>query len=266
MRRNSYSKSSLRAMAATSACAMMLASMCGCSKTSTATTDTQDAQTPEANTGKDGYVSAVDTSSLYTDRDISGNHGDTTVTIDVSDASTMSSTEGISYDSSTRTMTISKDGTYVLSGSSDDISIVIDAPDDAKVQLVLSGVNMSSSQASVIYAKSADKLFVTAESGTTNTLSASGASYDDGDTTVDGTVFSTCDLTMNGDGSTSVTSASGNGIVCKDDLRLVSGTIDVTASLHAIQANDSIAIRDGSYDLSAGTDGIHCSNDDDTSI
>lgn len=149
------------------------------------------------------------------------------------------------------TITITEAGTYVISGSLSDGQIVVDAADDAKVQIVLAGASVTSSSSAAVYAKAADKVFLTLAEGTQNALSASGSFADTGDgNNVDGTVFSKADLTVNGSGSLSVTSSQGHGIVCKDDLAICGGSIDVTAAGHAIQGKDSVAVGVGTLTFS----------------
>ena len=58
-------------------------------------------------------------------------------------------------------VTISAEGVYVIQGSASDASIIVEAEDTAKVQLVLDGVSISNSDSPCIYVKSADKVFVT---------------------------------------------------------------------------------------------------------
>lgn len=149
------------------------------------------------------------------------------------------------------TITITEAGTYVISGSLSDGQIVVDAADDAKVQIVLAGASVTSSSSAAVYVKAADKVFLTLAEGTQNALSTSGSFADTGDgNNVDGTVFSKADLTVNGSGSLSVTSSQGHGIVCKDDLAICGGSIDVTAAGHAIQGKDSVAVGVGTLTFS----------------
>ena len=49
--------------------------------------------------------------------------------------------------------------------------IIVNAPDTAKLQLVLNGVNMNSETSAALYTLEADKVFVTLAEGTENTLS-----------------------------------------------------------------------------------------------
>lgn len=55
-------------------------------------------------------------------------------------------------------ITITEAGVYVISGSSEDATIIVDTDDKAKVQLVLSGVSVTNDDAPAVYVKSADKV------------------------------------------------------------------------------------------------------------
>jgi len=68
-------------------------------------------------------------------------------------------------------------------------------------------------------------------------------------------IYSKEDLVLNGKGSLTVTSAKGNGITSKDDLKITGGTLKVTAQLDALEANDSILISDGDITVT-GSEGI----------
>lgn len=62
-------------------------------------------------------------------------------------------------------MTISSEGTYIISGELSSGQIVVDASDDAKAQLVLAGATIHNENGLAIYAKNADKCFVTLADG-----------------------------------------------------------------------------------------------------
>ena len=56
------------------------------------------------------------------------------------------------------------DGTYIVSGSTNDIMLVISAGSNDKVQLVFDGVSINNSEKPAVYVKSADKVFITLNS------------------------------------------------------------------------------------------------------
>ena len=67
-----------------------------------------------------------------------------------------------------------------------------------------------------IYAKNADKVFVTLAEGAGNSLTVSGDYVQTDDNNVDAVIFAKCDLTLNGTGSLTVKDNTGHGIVSKD--------------------------------------------------
>ncbi len=196
-----------------------------------------------------GYSGGViDTADLFTSRDLKQE-------ADTSGAQTLTVTDG-------QDITVTEEGVYVVSGTASDMSIIVEAADDAKVQLVLNGVSITNSSAPAIYVKNADKVFVTTASGTDNTLTVSGTFTADGDTNTDAVIYSKDDLVLNGTGTLNITSTD-NGISGKDDIKITGGTININCTSDGIEANESIAMSDGSITVSTVKDGFHCENDED---
>ena len=159
-------------------------------------------------------------------------------------------------------ITISKEGTYVLSGALSEGQIVVDA-DSAKVQLVLDNVDITCASSAAIYVKNADKTFITLAEDSENILMNTAEYEAIDDNNIDAVIFSKDDLTLNGKGTLTINSEYGHGIVSKDDLKLVSGTCNITAKTHALSGKDSVRIAAGTYNLTSGKDGIHSENADD---
>ena len=214
---------------------------------------------------EDSTTSALVESGMFTERDLTGAYDaeDVMAIITLSDSGSSASGTGVTIEGST--ITITEAGTYIIRGTLTDGQIVVDAADDAKVQLLMEGASISTSGAAAIYVANADKVFLTLEAGTENYVSASGAAVEYDGSTVDGAIYSKDDLVINGTGTLEVTSAAGCGIVAKDDLKLAGATVSVSAYDHAIDANDSVRIASGEWSLSSATaDGIHVENSDDT--
>lgn len=159
-------------------------------------------------------------------------------------------------------ITISKEGTYVLSGALLEGQIVVDA-DSAKVQLVLDNIDITCASSAAIYVKNADKTFITLAEDSENILMNTAEYEAIDDNNIDAVIFSKDDLTLNGKGTLTINSEYGHGIVSKDDLKLVSGTYNITAKNHALSGKDSVRIAAGTYNLTSGKDGIHSENADD---
>ncbi len=207
-------------------------------------------ETEDSSTSESVAQVTIDTSDMFTDRDSETDYDEEEATNIV-----LSSSD----------VTITEEGVYVLSGTLSSGQVIVDATEDAKIQLVLNGVDITCSGSAAIYVKEADKVFLTINSGTTNTL-AVGSEYDSEDENgVDGVIFSKCDLTINGEGTLNIYANYGHGIVAKDDLALMGGIYSITSENHGIRANDSIRIANGIYNITSGKDGIKVSNSDDTS-
>lgn len=161
-------------------------------------------------------------------------------------------------------VTIKSEGTYIVSGNCNDGSIVIDAGDNDKIQLVFNGLNLTSTQSAVVV-KNADKVFITLADGSENTIS-DGSSYTEtiDDTNVDSAIFSKCDITFNGNGTLNVNGNYKHGIVSKDDLVITGGALNVTSKSCGIEGKDCVKIKDGTITVNAGTDAIRSSNTEKT--
>lgn len=210
-------------------------------------------------------VCTLDTSDMFSDRDKEvgfDEDSDTVITLDGDTASCISDAVKITGS----TVTITDEGTYILSGSLNNGSIVVEAEDTDKLQLVLNGVDITCETSAAIYIKQADKVFITLASGTENQLETSGAFVSIDDNNIDGVIFSKDDLTMNGSGSLTLECANGHGIVSKDDLVFAGGTYRINVRDHGISGKDSVRIAAGTFDITAGEDGIHSENDDDMTL
>ena len=238
---------------------------CSTGSTLSATSTPSDASTAAAPSVSTKYAQTIDVSNAFSDRDLDGSYDESKATrIALSDGGTTVTGDGATV--SGNTVTITAAGTYLISGTLSEGQIKVEANEADKVQLVLSGATVTSANSAALHVAKADKVFLTLADGSENTLATSGAYAAADDSAIDGAVFSRSDLTVNGGGSLAVSSAEGNGIVCKDDVVLASGSATVTAAKHAIQANDSVRIAGGSYTLRAGTDGIHAKNDENSKL
>ncbi len=204
-------------------------------------------------------------SALFSDRDLSGEYDAAgAVTIALNGSSATASADSVQISGSTVTITAA--GTYVLSGSLENGSVIVSAAEDDKVQLVLDGASIHAQTYAAIYVVQADKVFLTLAEGTVNSLSNGGSFVQLDDNDVDGVIFAKDDLTLNGSGSLTVTSPAGHGIVGKDEVTITGGSYEISAASCAIRGKDSIAVCGGAFTLRAGTDGLHAENSDDDTL
>lgn len=168
--------------------------------------------------------------------------------------------------SSGQNKTITAEGVYVISGNVTNASVIVNAGDEAKVQLVLDGVTVTNEDAPVVYVKAADKVFVTTAAGSSNYMEVTGTFVPDGTTNLDAVIFSKEDLTLNGTGSLEIVSAEGNGVTSKDDLKITGGTLILTTALDSLEANNSIRICGGEMTIDSDKDALHSEYDEDDTV
>ncbi|MCQ2514042.1 MAG: carbohydrate-binding domain-containing protein [Ruminococcus sp.] len=161
-------------------------------------------------------------------------------------------------------LTINAEGTYIISGNCKDGSIVVNAGDKDKVQIVLKELSLSSKESPLII-QNADKVFITLADDTENTLS-DGSAYEaevEG-STVDSAIFSKSDLTINGNGTLNVNGNYKHSIVSKDDLIITSGTINAKSVTSAIDGKDCLKVKNAEININSNGDGIRSTNTEET--
>lgn len=207
----------------------------------------------------------IDISDMFSARDKEiGYPEEESVSVVLSDEGTVCESDAVIVED--KRITITKEGTYVLTGNLTDGMVMVETKDTDKVQLVLNDVNISNSESAALYVFSADKVFVTTVAGSENTLENGGNYIAIDESNIDAAVFSKSDLTFNGEGKLTVTARAGHGIVSKDDLVFTCGTYEIISADHGIAGKDSVRIANGSYKIISGKDGIHAENAEDTNL
>ena len=196
-------------------------------------------------------ATATDDTGVFTERELEQ-------TADLSEAVTLAPKSG-------EDLTITEAGVYVLSGTYEDVTVIVEAADDAKLQLVLDGYHVDNVDVPAIYIKSGDKIFVTS-TDSENSLNVTGAFIADGETNLDAVIFSKSDLVLNGVGTVQITSAQGNAVSSKDDFKITGGTYVVTASEDGFEANDGLYVYDGKFNVTVDKDAFHSENSDDLTV
>ena len=158
--------------------------------------------------------------------------------------------------------TILGGGTYILSGTLEG-TITVHAGDTEKPHIILDGVDITAAGACILVL-SADKVVLTLAEGSENILVNDGSFAPIGGVNVDGAIFSTADLTLNGTGALSIYSVGGHGIVSNDDLVITGGDYMIDALGHALKGNDSVRVcGEPLFSLTAEKDGVHAENNGD---
>ena len=161
---------------------------------------------------------------------------------------------GVSADGTT--VYITAPGTYMLSGSCANGQVIVEISKEEKAQLVLGGLTLSCADSAPLYVVSADKVSLTLAPGSYNAFTDAAVYTRAFEKMPNACIYSRDDLSINGSGELVVNAQSNNGIGCKNDLKILGGTITVNAPKNALKGNDSVAIKDGVITLVAGKDAI----------
>lgn len=156
-------------------------------------------------------------------------------------------------------VTISAAGSYRISGTLNDGQLLVDTGDDAmKVILILDNAEITNLNGAAIQIEQADSVRIQLAEGSENYVT-SGVETDM--ETSDGSesgaaIYSKDDLDIEGEGVLSVFGYINNGIACKNDLDINSGSITVLAANNGLRGSDSVDIKGGTISVTAGNDGI----------
>lgn len=224
------------------------------------------ATTAAATEEADTETSVADASTFdleYSKRDLDASYDESAAT-KITLAETSASVSGAGATADGSMVTITAEGVYVVSGSLSDGQLVVEAPDDAKVQVVLKGVTIHNEDGPALCVNAADKVFITLAAGSTNTLT-DGAAYTlaEDEDEPNAALFSKADLTLNGSGSLVITSAYRHAVCSKDDLVITDGSYVIAAVEDALRGRDCVKICGGTFDITAGADGVKSNNDED---
>lgn len=159
-----------------------------------------------------------------------------------------------------QTVTIIQAGTYQIAGTLDDGALIVESAENAKITLVLGGVNIKNSIGAAIQISTADDVTIELSEGTTNVLQ-SGEEVDiatatESEEASGGALQSKADLKIKGKGSLTVLGYLNNGIHCTKDLKIKNGNISVTALGHGIKGKNSVTVSGGTVTVTSGKDGI----------
>jgi hypothetical protein len=228
-------------------------SLCGCSAAS------EDGEEESSEVATYADIENMDLD--YTDRDQRTTYNEDEATIIAfTGASATVDGEGASVDGGK--ITITQEGTYIVSGTLENGQLCVNVADNEKVQVVLDGASIHNESGAALYVEQADKCFITLAEGSENTLTDSeNYSIEEDEDEPNAALFSKDNLTLNGSGTLNVTGSYKHGIYSKDNLVITGGTYNVEAQTDGIRGKDSLKILDGTFNVKAGQDCLKSSKD-----
>ena len=162
-------------------------------------------------------------------------------------------TEDGEYSQVENIYSITKAGTYVLSGKLTG-QILVEAGEDDVVVLELNGVSITYGNDSPIKALSGDKLEISAKKDTENIIKDTRSKKTTDDESLgEGAISADIDLKLKGSGTLVVTGNYNNGIHTTKDLTIQKLTLKSTGYNNAIKGKDSVTITSGTIQAYALT-------------
>lgn len=208
-----------------------------------------------------------DISINYTTSELSGETSEYNAKIYLSDDNTK--IEGSGAQISGTNIKIQKGGTYYFTGSISNACIEVDTSKNDEVGIVLDNANITSKTTSAINGIACKKLTITLAENSINNVADSSSYTGFSDTEKsepDGTIFTKTDLVINGTGKLAVDSNYKDGIVSKDELKIISAEIEIDSADDGISGKDYTAINNAKITINSKGDGIKSTNDEDTSL
>lgn len=156
------------------------------------------------------------------------------------------------------TVTITREGTYILTGTLDNGSVVVDIPKKNTLHLILNNAAVHSEDFAALYILHAKEVSLTLAADSRNILSNGGhfSSRDKND--VDAVLFSRKALTFNGEGTLTIQSPNGHGIKSSGSLQIDGGAFFVDSLGDSFHSKAALTINGGAFEVSSGDDAFHC--------
>ena len=158
---------------------------------------------------------------------------------------------------------ITKGGTYILQGTLNNASIMVEVEKTEDVQLVLNNVTINSGDFAGIYIIEGDEITITLAPESVNTITDSGSYTQIDDNSVDALIYSKADLIINGSGTLNLGSDYNHGIVSKDDLIITGGTFNIDTAGQGLSGKDCLKISDGNFKITSYKDALKSDNSED---
>ncbi|AXQ78673.1 carbohydrate-binding domain-containing protein [Streptococcus chenjunshii] len=232
--------------------AALLIAACSSQNTNTSTSGS-------INSNSEVSTSTAVNSAYFIDEDtVTDYDKDAASTIKLTGDTASVSGEGVSIANSK--VTISKAGTYLISGESENVQVQVAATESDNVRLVFNGVTMTGDQ-TAIDIQSAQRVFITLAEGTNNNIANSGSSDES-----EAVIYSETDLTFNGTGSLTVNGQYSNAIESEAGIHITGGSYNLTAVDDAVKVNNELNIANTTMTVEAGEDALKSDNDDNLTL
>ncbi len=161
-------------------------------------------------------------------------------------------------------VTVKTGGTYLVTGSTADGQLLVDAADTDTVKLVLQNANIQSASGAAIYVQNAGKTILNAAKDTVNRLTDAAQYSGQVNEEPDSAVYSKDDLTVNGKGTLKISGNYNDALKSNDTLTVTGAMLEVTGVDDGLVGKDFVLINGGNITVNVAGDGIKSTYDTDT--
>lgn len=176
--------------------------------------------------------------------------------ITFSGSSVSSSADGAAVEGNK--VTISKSGSYTVTGTGSDAQLVISTLELGDIFLYIENLDLTCSTDSPVKIEKAENVYLITPAGDSSKITDTRPL---GEYEADSAIYGKCDIVFQGEGMLTVT-GNNTGIHTSDDVKIKSGTLTVTAGEHGIKGKDRVKIDGGTVTVEAGKDGIKSTKTD----
>lgn len=162
---------------------------------------------------------------------------------------------GKGAESAGKDITVTSGGTYIISGSADGARLVVNAPSEEMVHLVLSGLSLAGKDGTAMEFRSAASVLLTLE-GKNFLSSASGGKPSAYDKQTEAVIFSRVSLCLNGTGSLSLVGYRTHGIASTQKLTVLGGKLSVSVTRAGLIGESCVKFGGGELIVEAEEEGI----------
>ncbi|MBR3293289.1 MAG: carbohydrate-binding domain-containing protein [Oscillospiraceae bacterium] len=160
-------------------------------------------------------------------------------------------------------VTIGAPGEYTLRGKLNDGRIVVDLKENpGRVTLILDSADITCLTDSAIHLVQAKELELALAAGSVNRI-VSGTEADAAvwtETVTGAAIYAEDNLTISGEGRLTVIGYRNSAVTCKDDLKLLGGTLELHATNNGLRGSESVTVSGGAITIDAGKDGLKSSS------
>lgn len=233
---------------------------CGADKTNNSEEDSAALLQVKVNINSAAKVAQINESEYYNNK----NNITNIKSIKLSDSGCVYDSNYVSVEGNN--IVIKQNGVYLIEGTLSNGCLVIDSDDKSEIHLIFSNVAITCNDGSPLFVKKANKVTLSLESGTNNTLSDSStysnSYYSSDDDEPDAALFSKSDLLINGSGTLTINAKYKDAVKSKGSLKIARSKLILNSADDAIVGKDYVSAKDAEFVINSSGNAIKSTSEE----